>query len=57
MNDDFEKNAVVFQKLLIFNCPMGNENVLVVFIACVITPYKHHLRYVALLKKQTVKTT
>lgn len=50
MNNDFDKNAVVFNKLLVFNRPMGNENILVVFIAGVITSHKNHFRYVPLLK-------
>lgn len=50
MHNDFDKNAVVFDKLLVLNGPMGNKNVLVVFIACVIAPHKNHFGYVSLLK-------
>lgn len=53
MNNDFDKNTIIFKKLLIFNCSMGNENVLVIFVAGIITPNVHHFRYVTLLEKQT----
>lgn len=52
MNNDFDKNAIIFKKMLTLNCSMGNENVLVIFIAGVITLHKYHFRYITMLKKK-----